>query len=91
VIEGGQDLRLSAKAADPLGVLGQRRGQNLYRHVADELRVTRAEHFAHAARTYGGGDFVRAEAISRRQHQGNFRAGGRAPGTPSATMIDADS
>jgi hypothetical protein len=67
-IEGGQDLRLSAKAADPLGVLGQRRGQNLYRHVAVELRVTRAEHVAHAARTYGGCDFVRAETISRRQH-----------------------
>jgi len=65
---GHGNLRLSANAADPLGVLGQRRGQNLYRHVAVELRVTRAEHFAHAAFAELGGDFLRAEAISRRQH-----------------------
>ena len=49
MVQRFERLRLALEAGDALRIAGERLGQDLDRHVAIELRVARAIHFAHAA------------------------------------------
>ena len=55
---------LALKPREPLGVGGERLGQDLDRDVAIQLRVACAVDLAHAARAERGQDLVRAEACA---------------------------
>ena len=61
VIDGRQCLRFAREPREPIGVAGERVGQDLQRDVAIELRIARAEDLAHSARADAGDDFVDAE------------------------------
>ena len=65
MVQRGERLRLALEPGEPLGILRERVGQDLDRHVATERRVARAIDLAHAAGAEGGEDFVRAEAACR--------------------------
>ena len=58
VVERGEHLRLAAEARQAIGIGGEELGQDFDRDVAIELRVARAIHLAHAARTQRFEDFV---------------------------------
>jgi hypothetical protein len=62
VVEGGEGLRLSPEAFQPLGARGHLRRQHLERHVAAELGVGGTVHLAHSAGADRGGDAVMGEA-----------------------------
>ena len=62
MIQGGQRLRFTLQASQPIGVMGDRFGEDLDRNVAVELRVAGAKDLAHAAFTNRRNDFVDAEA-----------------------------
>ncbi len=49
MIERGERLRFALEARETLGVIGERRRQNLQGHVAAELRVAGAIDLAHPA------------------------------------------
>ena len=68
MIERGGRARFLLEPAQPIGVTGERRRQDLDGDVAAEPRVARAIDLAHAARTDGVDDFVGAKARSWRQH-----------------------
>ena len=55
-------LRFALEPREPIGVGGERLGQDLDRDVAIQLRVARAIDLAHAAGAEGRQDLVRAEA-----------------------------
>jgi hypothetical protein len=69
MIQGGQRLRLSFEARDPVGIFGERVGQYLDGYRAAERRVGRAIDLAHPAFADGRGDFVDANTIARGQRQ----------------------
>ena len=50
MIERGEHLRFACEPREPVGVAGERVGQDLERDIAIELRVARAIHLAHPAR-----------------------------------------
>ena len=62
VIQRGEHLRFALEPRRAVGVECPRLRQDFDRHLAPELRVPRAVHFAHAAGTERGLDLVRAEA-----------------------------
>src|SRR4030095_8348459 len=64
MVQRGQGLGLALKPRNPLGVAGERRGQDLDRDGAIQLRVPRAVDFTHAAGSERRQDFVRAEACA---------------------------
>jgi hypothetical protein len=75
VIEGGERLRLSVEARQPLGVARDEWRHDLQRHVAMEPRVARAVHLSHAALADERGHFVRAETgTGRERHWGETTA-----------------
>ena len=78
VIEGRQRLRFACEPRQPVGVAGERVGQDLQRDVAIELGIARAEHLAHPAGADAGDDFVDAEARtgSERQPAGSIAVSG---------------
>ncbi len=61
VIERRQQLRLALETRHALGIIGQRRGQQLQRDVAAQRGIAGAIDLAHAAGTEQRDDFVRAE------------------------------
>ncbi len=52
-----------SKAGQPVGVGGERLGQDLERHVAVELRVVGLPDFTHPALAKEGGDVVASNAL----------------------------
>ena len=62
MVERGQDLGLAFEPGQPVGVLRERLGQDLQRHITVELRIARAIHLSHAALAYLAGHLVDAEA-----------------------------
>ena len=62
MVQRGEGLGFALKPREPLGVGGERLGQDLDRDVAIQLRVARAIDLAHAAGAERGQDLVRAEA-----------------------------
>lgn len=56
---------LLSRSALGLGIIGEMRGQDLDRDGAVEARITRAIHFAHAARAQPRLDFIRSEVRAR--------------------------
>ena len=65
MIQGGQRFCFTLKSRDPLRIACERLGQDFDCHVAIELGITPAIHFAHAASTYETDDLVRAEVHAR--------------------------
>ena len=61
VIDGRQCLCFAREPREPIGIAGERVGQDFQRDVAIELRIARAEYLAHPARADAGDDFVDAE------------------------------
>ena len=61
MVERGEHLRLALEPGEPVGVLGERLGLHLQRHVAVELRVVGLVDLSHAAFADLGGDLVDAE------------------------------
>ena len=61
MIQRRERLRFALEPREPLGIGGERLGQDLDRDVATELRVARAIDLAHAAGPEGGEDLVRAD------------------------------
>ena len=70
MVQRGENLRLALESRETLRIIRERRGQDLDRNVAIELRVARAEHLAHPARADGARDFVRADSRSHGQRHG---------------------
>ena len=68
MIERRQQLRLALEARHALGIIGQRRGQQLQRDVAAERGIAGAIDLAHAAGAEQRDDLVRAE--DRAWHHG---------------------
>jgi hypothetical protein len=56
---------------ESLGIVGKRVGQDFERDITPELRVAGTIHFAHPTAAKGGEDFVRTDAATRGQGQGN--------------------
>ena len=61
MIQRGEHFRFALKARESIGIGRQRRGQDLDRDLALQLRVGRPIHLAHAAFADLRGDFVDAE------------------------------
>ena len=66
VIQGRKRPRLTIEAGEPLGIEGQRAGQDLQRDVAAQPRIARPVHFPHAARPERGNDLVGPETRTGR-------------------------
>jgi hypothetical protein len=64
VVERGERLRLALEAREPVGIASHLRREHLERHVAPELRVGGAIHFAHAARANRRGDLIVGEGAA---------------------------
>jgi hypothetical protein len=75
MIQGGENLRLASESREAIGIDGELVGHHFDRDVAIELRVARAKHFAHAARSDEGQDLERAETCSGRERHAGFRKG----------------
>ena len=58
-------MRLALEPRQVIGVIRQRRGQHLDRHLAIQLGVARAVHLAHPALAEQGDDLVHAELVAR--------------------------
>ena len=71
MVQRGEQLRLAREARQPLGIVGERGGQDLDGDVAIESRVAGAIDLAHAARPEGAGDFIRTDAASRAEGHGD--------------------
>jgi hypothetical protein len=61
MIERGERLGLALESGEPIGIGGERVGQDLDRHVAIQLRVAGFVDLAHAAGADSAGDFVRTK------------------------------
>ena len=64
VVQRGEELRLAAKAAESLFILGHLGGQNLDRHVAPEVRVGGAVDLPHPPGPEPVGDPVVKERLA---------------------------
>ena len=64
VAQRRQHARLALEPRQPIGIARERRGQDLDRHVAPQLRVPRAIDLAHPAGAKRRHDLVRAEAAA---------------------------
>src|SRR5262245_13406688 len=62
----------ASSAAQPLGVMGQRCGQNFDRHLAPQPLIARAIDDAHPATPEQRQDFVRSDTLSREQLRGRL-------------------
>ena len=69
MIQGGQRLRFTLKASQPIGVMGDCVGEDLDRDVAVQRRVPRPKHLAHPAFAYLRRDCVDAEASAGNKGQ----------------------
>ena len=69
VIECRERLRFACEPREPVGVAGERIGQDFHRDIAIELRIARAEYLAHPAGADAGDDFVDAEARAGSESQ----------------------
>ena len=67
VVERGQHLRLALETGDAIRITCEGFRQDLQRDLAIQLGIARAIHLAHAARSEGGTNFVRAEASAGEQ------------------------
>ena len=67
--------RFAFEPHQPIGIGGERRWQHFDRDIAIQLRIARAIHLAHAARTEGGEDFVRTETRAGGQRDGGEYSG----------------
>ena len=67
MVERGQHPRFPLEAGQPLGIAGEGLGQHLDRHLASELGVGGAEHFAHAARPQFVQDAVVSQGLGHRR------------------------
>ena len=61
MVQRSEQLRLAMEPRDPLGIVREALGDDLQRDVTSESCIARAIHFAHAARTPLGEDFVGSE------------------------------
>jgi hypothetical protein len=73
VIQRGEQVRFTFEPREPLGIVGQRFGQDFEGDVATELRVACPINLSHAARADGGEDLVRSESRSGCEHHRAFR------------------
>ena len=64
--ERRQHSGFTLEACQPVGVLGERRRQDLDCHVTGEARITCAVHLAHSARPDLGDDLVRSDMCTGR-------------------------
>ena len=62
MIQRGEQFGFALKPREPIGIVGERVGQNLDRDLALQPRVARAIHLAHAACAEQRDDFVRPDA-----------------------------
>src|SRR5262249_54163538 len=62
MVQGREHFGLATKAPKPFRVARERIGQHFDRDVALQLRIARAIHLAHAARTDLRANFIRTEA-----------------------------
>ena len=62
MIQRRQHLGFAPESREPIRIQRERFGQHLQRHVAIQLRVARAIHLPHPARTEDSKDFIGAEA-----------------------------
>jgi hypothetical protein len=75
MVERGEDVRLAAKPADPVGIARHDLRQDFEGNIPAEFRVARAIHLAQPTSTRRGDDFVRAEPGSVCQrHRAGFAA-----------------
>ena len=63
VVQCRKRLGFALEAGDPFGVSGERRGQDLDRHITIELRIARAVHLPHSAFADLREDAVRADRV----------------------------
>ena len=64
MVERGQHFRFALEARQPVGVSGERRRQDLDRHLAFEARIGRPIHLSHPALAEQGGNLVDTDASS---------------------------
>jgi hypothetical protein len=62
MVQRSQRLRFTLKASQPIGVMGDRAGEDLDRDVAVQRRVSRPKHLAHPAFANLRCDCIDAEA-----------------------------
>ena len=67
MIERGEQLRLAREPRQAVRIECEPLGQHLQRDVAIQLRVARAVHLAHGARTEGGDDVVGTDPKTGRE------------------------
>src|SRR5262245_65501878 len=65
-------MRFLLEAAQPVGVMGERSGQNFDRHLAPQPLIARAIDDAHPATPEQRQDFVRSDTLSREQLRGRL-------------------
>src|SRR5262245_31793620 len=73
MIQRSEELRLTLEAGETLDVRGEGIGQDLERDVAIELRVPRAIHLPHSARSQQRTHFIRAESNARSERHASLR------------------
>jgi hypothetical protein len=64
IIERRECPRFALEACETFGIVRERVGEHLQRHVASELRIARVIHLPHAAGADLGSDLIWAEAGS---------------------------
>jgi hypothetical protein len=62
MVQRREDLSLALESREPVGVVGERRGENFQRDVAVERRIPRAIDLAHAACAEDADDLIDADA-----------------------------
>jgi len=69
IVQRGEHLRFTLEAGDTLGVRGEGIGQDLYRDIPPELRITGAIHLTHAPSAKKAQDFIGADARAENDRQ----------------------
>ena len=70
MVQRREHFGFALKPREPFGILRERIGQDLQRHLALQLRIPRPIHVAHAARAEGGEDLEDAKACAGRESHG---------------------
>jgi hypothetical protein len=68
MIEGRKDLRLTFEPSAPLGIRGQRFGEDFDSDVAKQFRVARTKDLAHPAGAENAGDLVWSDPRADSDH-----------------------
>jgi len=72
MVQPGENVCLALEPSSPLGIRGESVWQDVDRHVAPQLGVTRAKHLAHPAGPEHAGHFVGAYASADADHGPGF-------------------